>query len=248
LASSRLQTGVSNNTNQTIQIPLQRSAHAPTKGGSSFGSNIIVTGGADSAGNNTGNFSFVLNPTSAGNLSNNNYRSELTAGQSLSWPTAAPSQIHSSGGNNLVTSTDGSTTLAITRKASGLAASGGTLGLQGAPVPWSTSVQDVVVALMQTDGNFVAFDAAGNQVWTSATSGHPGAFLRVSPSKVSGVGSCRMADHCSSFGQGAARSKTNSTVIALDINQGPAMHRPRQPSNSELLQLPSFSPLLLIHR
>lgn len=156
-----------------------------TNGESSFGSNINVTGGANSAGNNTGLFSYVLNPTSAGGVSSKNKRSELTAGQSLSWPTSCPSQVHCSGGNDVVTSTDGSTTLAITRKVSGSAPSGGTLGLQSAHVAWSNSVQGIVVALMQADGNFVAFDAAGNQVWTSRTSGHPGAFLRVGPSEVS---------------------------------------------------------------
>jgi hypothetical protein len=37
---------------------------------------------------------------------------------------------------------------------------------------------------MQSDGNFVAFNAAGQQIWSSGTSGHVGATLKVGPSAV----------------------------------------------------------------
>jgi hypothetical protein len=50
---------------------------------------------------------------------------------------------------------------------------------------WSAGIDDIVAAQMGTDGNFVAYDANGDIVWQSDTSGHPGAFLSVTASEVS---------------------------------------------------------------
>ena len=112
---------------------------------------------------------------------------QLTAGESLSWPTSCPFPIRFQcfGGSYAVPSLDGSTQLTIKREVSGPVPSGGTLELHGPNASWSSSVQSIVVATMQGDGNFVAFDAGGNQVWSTNTSGHPGAFLRVDNSRFS---------------------------------------------------------------
>jgi len=150
-------------------------------GASSFPSNMIVSGGVYAAGDNTCWFAYVVNPTSPAGYSSTASRNTLSSGQSISWPTSCPISASSCrGGNNNVTSTDGSMTLSIVRSASGLAASGGLLTLVGPGTSWSAAQAGAaVVAVMQSDGNFVAFDAGGKQVWSSGTSGHPGAFLSV---------------------------------------------------------------------
>lgn len=108
---------------------------------------------------------------------------QLMAGQSLSWPTTCPSTLHCLGGSYAVISLDGSTKLSIVREVSGAVPSGGTLELHSPSASWSSSMQGAVVATMQTDGNFVAFDAGGNSIWSTKTSGHPGAFLQVDTSR-----------------------------------------------------------------
>ena len=34
-------------------------------------------------------------------------------------------------------------------------------------------------AIVQSDGNFVIYDAAGSALWTAGTAGNPGAYLRI---------------------------------------------------------------------
>jgi hypothetical protein len=112
-----------------------------------------------------------------------NPRSQLTPGQALSWPTPCPPGVQCVGGYDAVTSTDGSTILKIVGGSS--SSPGGTLVLQGPNVSWSSGIQGAVVAIMQTDGNFVAYDVLGREIWSSGTSGNPGAFLRIDPSAAS---------------------------------------------------------------
>jgi hypothetical protein len=109
-------------------------------------------------------------------------RSQLAVGEALSWPTPCPPNIQCVAGYDTVTSPDGSTTLTISGSANGVA--GGTLQLHGPNVSWSSGVSGAVAAVMQSDGNFVAFNAAGQQIWSSYTSGHAGATLKVDTSEV----------------------------------------------------------------
>jgi hypothetical protein len=112
-----------------------------------------------------------------------NPRSQLAPGEAVSWPTPCPPTIQCPSGYDAVTSPDGLTTINITGGAPG--SPGGALVLQGPNVSWSSGTQGAVVALMQADGDFVAYDITGRQIWSSGTSGNPGAFLRVDPSEVS---------------------------------------------------------------
>jgi hypothetical protein len=109
-------------------------------------------------------------------------RSELTAGQAVSWPTPCPPLVQC-GGYDVVTSPDGSTTLKITGGSP--SSPGGSLVLRGPNVSWSSATQGAVVAVMQAEGDFVAYDITGREVWSSGTSGNPGAVLKVDTSQVS---------------------------------------------------------------
>ena len=46
---------------------------------------------------------------------------------------------------------------------------------------WSTDTGGTAPgqAIVQSDGNFVIYDAAGSALWTAGTAGNPGAYLRI---------------------------------------------------------------------
>lgn len=90
---------------------------------------------------------------------------DLLIGQSMPRSTA----------HNHVTSTDGSTTLSL--------ADDGSLYLydHNNGASWSNHNYTGVLAMMGSDGNFVVFDLNDRVVWSSGTSGHPRAFLGVTP-------------------------------------------------------------------
>jgi hypothetical protein len=153
---------------------------------------FTISGGALACGpdgNNTCLFAFVLagGPSAAAATVG-----ELVGGQSISMPASCPSGVTCNSATHSLTSPDGSTTLAIQ---AGQCCFGSCWGCQGAwggvldlvdgSSTWSAGIDDIVAAQMGTDGNFVAYDANGDIVWQSDTSGHPGAFLSVTASEVS---------------------------------------------------------------
>ena len=56
-------------------------------------------------------------------------------------------------------------------------------------ITWQSNTYDGVLATMQSDGNFVLFNASGQAVWSSNTGGNTGATLHVGPSGAFIVGS-----------------------------------------------------------
>jgi hypothetical protein len=151
-----------------------------------------ISGGAMSCGPggtawgyNTCVFSFELTggpPPTPGDTNG------LGASQCMAMPTQCPAGVQCSSATSSIVSSDGSTRLVIQGGQSGLSgqsAWGGVLELIGPNGTWSSHVYDVVAAQMGADGNFVAYDAWGNVVWQSGTSGNSSNFLHVDSSQMS---------------------------------------------------------------
>jgi len=113
----------------------------------------------------------------------------LVADQSISEPSTCPSNTTCHPAIHSLTSPDGSTTLDINYGCNlgpHQQQSGGVLelGNRFTQARWREPACNIIGAQMQSDGNFVAWDAAGDIVWQTNTF-VPGAYLSVSTSKVS---------------------------------------------------------------
>jgi hypothetical protein len=144
---------------------------------------------AVSSGANTCVFAYYLYlkpgmtaPPGSANCNNLTTQGKMLSGQGMSWPTSCPA-ARCPGGNSVVRSPDGSTTLSIQRTASGLAPSGGALALFSPFGSWRSPVTSAVEAILQPDGDLVAIDASGTVIWNTKTFGYPGSVLTVGSSE-----------------------------------------------------------------
>jgi probable HAF family extracellular repeat protein len=84
---------------------------------------------------------------------------------------------------------------------------------------WQSNTYDGVLATMQSDGNFVLFNAAGQAVWSSNTGGNPGATLHVGPYGAFIVGSNGKVIKVLGEGNGGSSPSPSSSDSILQSGQ-----------------------------